>query len=193
MCLVGVENRLQTEIDEINEQIGEGIPDVFMLTLIGSTIGVTNAESLPAVNVQFDLSFFSEGIEHAPSGNFTATIDGFPLHIEDQPTLREGINTITVSITLESTRQNIIRRAAVNGRIDFQLRRGGEISNILHVPLHDVFEQDRYSVIPNFTGTIAENTNVTMASFAGLTIGKRYDITLDINCLLYTSPSPRDS
>ena len=178
--LEGKIRNLQEQIDELEES-GGGSPTDFSMTIIGSSLNLTNAESLPAVNAEFDIIFYAQGVNNAPSGNFTALIDGSPIEITEQPTtLMERVNVLTARINNDATRANLIRQAARNDRLDVQILKGTERSNILHIPLHDEVARDRYAAIPVFRGNIASGATVTMASFTGLTVGKQYVVTIDI-------------
>ena len=178
----GVVNRLEPKIDANTEAIselrGETVP--FDMTVFGTSLSLTDSNSIPAVNVEFDITFYVQGVDRAPSGNFTAFIDGSPIEVTEQPVLRERVNGLVVRIPNETTRMNIIRQAERNRRLDIQIVKGGERSNIAHVPLHNPQEPDRYSEIPEVNMNIGENETVTLATFTGLNIGRHYTATIDV-------------
>ena len=177
-----IENKLEPKIDANTEAIGElsGATVPFDMTVFGTSLSLTDSNSIPAVNVEFDITFYVQGVDRAPSGNFTAFIDGSPIEVTEQPVLRERVNSLVVRIHNETTRMNIIRQAERNRRLDIQIVKGGERSNIAHVPLHSPQEPDRYSEIPEVNMNIGENETVTLATFTGLTIGRHYTATIDV-------------
>ena len=192
---------LQEQIDDIEESGGGGGESTdFSMTIIGSSLNLTNAESLPAVNAEFDIIFYAQGVNNAPSGNFTALIDGSPIEITEQPTtLMERVNVLTARINNDATRANIIRQAARNDRLDVQILKGTERSNILHVPLHDTpiiptsFQQREVASgitfdprTGGYTQTSSRPTDAQHAAVlaraipSGLTAGQTYRFTAQI-------------
>ena len=128
-----VENRLHAEIDRLKEAIGDLQEDSFDMVLTSISVALSRA-AFPAVGAQFNIVFFVKGVEHAPSGNFTATIDGQQLSVEQPSAIREGPNSLTVSIGSDAVRANALRNAG-DGQADFQIRKGNAYSDILHVPI----------------------------------------------------------
>ena len=202
--LTAAENRLQGEIDELKESSGgpdlgpisdrvaaneTGIAenktaitalqaDSFNLILTGISLPLTKT-TIPAVGANFNISMVVEGADHAPAGDISAVIDGQPLTVDQPSRLANGLNSLTVSIGSSATRGNILRRLGDN-QVDFQIRKGNEYSNILHVPVSAPPEEAKYIAIPQFRGNFAAGETIAMASFTGLTIGKLYDITIEI-------------
>ena len=131
--VAAVENRLHGEIENLKELVESIRPSAFKMVPSSISVVLSSAR-IPAVGAQFDITFSVEGAEHAPAGDFLATIDGIPLAVVQPPRVSDGPNNLTVSIADEATRGNVARNAG-DGQANFQIRKGKSYSDILHVPI----------------------------------------------------------
>ena len=139
---------LQRQIEAIQ---GGGAEAPFNMEIASVSVPILTIEDVPDAGQRFDVLIEVNGTRNSPppiASNLIISINALNMDVHEingvdvntpstEFPLNQGINTIAVSIP-SASHGSAVANIERDLRVDFQARRGGAYTNMLHIPIHEV-------------------------------------------------------